>query len=137
MGKDNRSTLNRKMVELIKQSNIYLNHAPRHEKYALCQVVRNRLYFIYDLLTECEKRYHKKTTLTNLDIEHEKLRMDYLVYFEMGYFHYKNHKKELSQGEAYKRYECISNMVDEIGKMIGGWIKKNKEIEENQKSKKG
>jgi hypothetical protein len=87
------------------------------------------------LLTECEKKYHKKTTLTTLDIEHEKLRMDFLAYFELGYFHYKNHKNILNQMEAYDRYACISNMIDEIGRMIGGWIKKNKEVEASKRVK--
>jgi len=123
------------MVDLMKQSNIYLNHAPRHEKYAFCQIIRNRLYEIYGLLTECEKRYHKKTTLTNLDIEHEKLRMDFLAYFELGYFHYKDHKPTLPQGDAYSRFECINEMIDEIGRMIGGWIKKTNEVESNRGKK--
>jgi len=135
MGRDNRSTLNLKMVDLIKQMNIYLNHAPRHEKYALCSIIRTRLYTIYGLLTECEKKYHKKTTLTVLDIEHEKLRMDVMLYFDLGYFHYHHHKPEKNQRDAYSRYECITNMVDEVGRMIGGWIKKNKELESSGSKK--
>lgn len=30
-----------KMIDLRKQSNIYLNHAPKSEKYGLCQRIRN------------------------------------------------------------------------------------------------
>ena len=74
-----------KMIELIKLANINLNHFPRHEKYGLCQQIRNSMYEVYDLIIESEKRYHKKTTLTNLDIRHEQLRMLFRLAFELDY----------------------------------------------------
>jgi len=66
--------LNRKFMEMMKLLNTYLNHFPRHEKYALCNNIRNTAYGIYDLITECQKRYYKKTSLTELDVKHQKLR---------------------------------------------------------------
>ncbi len=59
------SILNRKYMEMIKLLNIYLNHFPRFEKYALCNVIRNTAYQLYDLITECEKRYYKKILIEN------------------------------------------------------------------------
>lgn len=78
----------RRIGELAKQLNIYLNHFPRHEKYALSNRIRNTLYEVYDLVVEGEKRYHKKTVLTNLDIAHERLRMQLWLANELGYFCY-------------------------------------------------
>lgn len=31
--------------------NIYLNHFPKHEKYALCNQIRNTAYEVYNLIT--------------------------------------------------------------------------------------
>ena len=53
--------LNRKYMEMIKLLNTYLNHFPKFEKYALSQNIRNTAYEVYDLITECQKRYFKKT----------------------------------------------------------------------------
>lgn len=58
-------------LELAKVMNTYLNHFPKHEKYGLAQSIRRTAYTLFDLITEGLKRYHKKTTLTNVDIAHE------------------------------------------------------------------
>lgn len=75
MGVHSEAQMNRKFVEMAKLLNVYLNHWPKHEKYALASRVRNTAYQLYDYITEAQKRYHKKTTLSNLDIAHEQLRM--------------------------------------------------------------
>lgn len=63
--------MNRKFMEMIKLLNIYLNHFPKFEKYALANNIRNTAYELYDLITECNKRYFKKLKeeLILLDIE--------------------------------------------------------------------
>ncbi|MDD3293090.1 MAG: four helix bundle protein [Geobacteraceae bacterium] len=126
MSKHGEAHLNRKFMELAKLLNIYLNHFPRHEKYALSNRIRNAAYEIYDCITEAQKRYLKKTTLTNLDIVHEKLRMQIYLAYELGYFRFKDGKEaDKSPGEmATHRYSAISSIIDELGRMIGGWIGK-------------
>ena len=121
--------LNRKFMEFIKILNIYLNHFPRHEKYALANRMRNTAYAMYDLITEGQKRYFKKTTLSSLDITHEKMRMQIHLAHEMGYFRFKDGRetdKSPNQLEQ-RRLMTIGVLIDEMGKMIGGWIKKIKE----------
>ena len=115
--------LNRKFMEMIKLLNIYLNHFPRHEKYALANNIRNTAYGIYDLITECQKRYYKKTSLTELDVKHQKLRMQIYLANELGYFNFKDGKVS-NKVDAPKRFLAISNLIDEIGKIIGAWINK-------------
>ena len=132
MNNDNTTSLTKRMTEMIELANVYLNHAPKHEKYGLCLQIRQSMYNIYGMIVECQKKYHKKTTLTNLDIEHEKLRMFWKLYFEMGYFNYHHNKRAKTEMEAYHRYEAISRLVDEVGAMIGGWIKKEREKENNK-----
>lgn len=118
-----------KFISLIKQLNLYLNHFPNHEKYGLAQQIRNAAYDAYGFAVESQKRYQKKTSLTNLDIRHEQLRMFVRVAYELGYFEFKNGSKQESNAKqvAEHRFHVISLMIDEIGKMIGGWINSDRE----------
>ena len=121
--------LNRKFIEFAKLLNIYLNHFPKYEKYALANRIRNTAYKLYDYISEGQKRYYKKTTLTNLDIVHEQLRMQLYLAYELDYFMFKDGKiSEKSPKQLMEhRFLALSKLNDELGKMIGGWIKKIKE----------
>jgi four helix bundle protein len=128
MGIHSETELNRKFIEFAKLLNIYLNHFPKHEKYALANQIRRTAYEVYDLISEGQKKYYKKTTLTNLDIAHEKLRMQLFLANELGYFKFSDGKAILKPRDNPEehRYLTISLMVDELGRMIGGWIQKIK-----------
>lgn len=128
MSLDSEAHLNRKFMEMAKLLNIYLNHFPRHEKYALSNRIRNTAYEIYDCISEGQKRYLKKTTLSNLDIAHEKLRMQLYLAYELGYFRFKDGKETGKSPEEMEvhRFSSIGLLIDDLGKMIGGWIKKLK-----------
>ncbi|NCC27868.1 MAG: four helix bundle protein [Gammaproteobacteria bacterium] len=125
MGLHSEANLNRRFIETARQINLYLNHFPRHEKYALAQQIRNALYDVYALIVEAQKRYHKKTTLTNLDIRHEQLRMFVNLAHSLGYFQYRDGQPsvEYPEEEAVRRHLVLSRMIDELGRMIGGWLK--------------
>ena len=118
--------LNQKFFEMMKLLNIYLNHFPKHEKFALCLSIRNTAYEVFDLITESQKRYYKKTSLTNLDVKHEQLRMKLYLANELGYFNFKNGRRD-ENVDAVGRYLAISKFIDEIGRLIGAWINKLKE----------
>jgi len=47
----------------------------------------------------------------------------------MGYFRYRDGRRSDKQADENElhRYTAISSMIDELGKMIGAWIKKIKE----------
>jgi hypothetical protein len=126
MGAHSEAQLNRKYMEFVKLMNIYLNHFPKHEKYALANRIRNTAYELYDLITEAQKRYHKKTTLTELDITHEKLRMQFMLANELGYFDFIGGAKT-KENPGPHRYLAINSIIDDLGRMIGGWILKIKE----------
>lgn len=127
MGIHSEAILNRKFMEMMKLLNIYLSHFPKHEKYALSNNIRNTAYGVYDLITECQKRYFKKTSLVNLDIEHEKLRMQVYLANELEYFNFKDGRKDEKMNGA-KRFLAISNIIDEMGRIIGAWINKLKDL---------
>ncbi len=115
-----------KFIDFMKLLNIYLNHFPRHEKYGLAQEIRRTAYDVFGMIVEGQKRYHKKTTLVNLDIRHEQMRMLILLANELGYFECKN--GEQSKESSPRRYLVISRLVDELGRMIGGWIKSERAV---------
>ena len=118
--------MNQKFFEMIKLLKIYLNHFPKDEKLALSLSIKNTAIEIFDLITESQKRYYKKTSLMNLDIKHEQLRMKIYLANELGYFNFKNGRREDGVDGRHK-YLSISKLIDEIGRMIGAWINKLKE----------
>lgn len=123
MGLHSEAEIDRKFIAFAKLMNIYLNHFPAHEKYGISLEIRQAMYSVYGLIVECQKRYHKKTTLTNLDIKHEQLRMFIRLAYELGYFGFKSGKKDEDKNKlTQQRYLNISLLVDELGRMIGGWI---------------
>ena len=129
MGLHSEAQLDRKFVEMVRLLNTYLNHFPRHEKYGLAQEIRQAAYATYGFIVEAQKRYQKKTTLTSLDIRHEQLRMFVRLAHELGYFEFRDGQLDESEPGhlAEKRYLAISRRIDEIGKMIGGWITADRE----------
>jgi len=113
-----------KFIEMMKLLNIYLNHFPKHERHAMCANIRATAYRLYDLCTEAYKRHHKKTTLTQIDITHEQLRMQLYLAYEMGYFSFSNGAGSVGDDppEEGHRYMAITSLVDEFGRLIGSWI---------------
>lgn len=124
MGLHDEAKLDKKFMELAKLMNIYLNHFPKHEKYGLALEIRRAAYDVYGYIVEAQKRYHKKTALSNLDCRHEQLRMLVRLAFELGYFEFKAGQREQKSPAAAgeHRYLALSRLVDELGRMIGGWI---------------
>ena len=126
MGMHDEAKLDTKFVDFARQMNLYLNHFPKHERYGLAQQIRNAAYDTYKYIIESQKRYQKKTSLNNLDICHEQLRMLIRLAFELGYFRFKNGEQQNSENDEEKlaihRYLALSRMVDELGRMIGGWM---------------
>jgi len=129
MGLHSEASIHKKITDLARQLNLYLNHFPAHEKHALCRQIRESLYGMYGHMIEAQKRFHKKTALSALDIEHEKLRWFCFLAHELGYFEFQNGKK--SEGGQH-RFLVLSKMIDELGRMIGGWMLLNRKPVELQ-----
>lgn len=114
--------MHRKLVLFAVQLEGYLAHFPNCHKYTLTQGIRQAFVDVYNLVTEAQKRYQKKTTLTQLDIRHEQLRMQVHLAHELGLFGYSAGKKD-AQAQAAHRFTVLLRMIDELGRMIGGWLK--------------
>ena len=89
---------------------ICLKQFPKQEKHVLASDIRSTMYRMLELTIRANKKYHKKTTLQDLDIEIEVLRTFLRLSLDN---HYMNIHK----------YEVWTKMISEIGKMLGGWMK--------------
>lgn len=99
-----------KLEELDAYSRQAAMQFPKYERHVLCAEIRASCNRLLRLTIQAAKRYHKKTTLQELDIEIEVLRGLVRKAHRLRYI---NHK----------RYETWSREIDEVGRMLGGWIK--------------
>ena len=108
--KDRYYLIERKAKELIKYIDAYTRQFPKYQKYVLGERLRNQSQDLIDLIITINKKYYKKTDLTLLDVRHEQLRVNTNISYEL----------ELVE---FYRYNHLAKLIDELGKMIGGWIK--------------
>ena len=78
-------------------------------------------------MIQSRKKWHKKTSLTNLDMSLELLKMDIYLAYKLGYFDYSKECKEGIKGA--KRYGILQLMLSKIGAQVGAWIKVARENE--------
>jgi four helix bundle protein len=83
---------------------------PKGEKFALVADIKRCMDLILERVIEANKKYYKKTTLQELDVEVEKLKAYIRLSYNLGFL-------------PVKKYEIWSGQVVEIGRMVGGWIK--------------
>ena len=82
----------------------------KNQRFLLCADIRKAISDILHYAIRAMKKYHKKTTLQDTDIEIEYLRSLIRKSFALQYIN-------------IHRYEVWMSHVNEIGKMLGGWIK--------------
>lgn len=87
-----------------------LQQFPKSEKFALVVDIKRCMHLILERAIEAQKKYYKKTTLQELDVEIMKLKAFLRLSQELGFL-------------SFRKYEVRSKMVVEIGKMLGGWMK--------------
>lgn len=99
-----------KIFDMMEYGYQALMQYPKSEKFALVVDIKHCMHLILERSIEAQKKYFKKTTLQDMDVELAKLR----AYLRLSHtLHFLPTKK----------YELWSGMVVEIGKMLGGWIK--------------
>lgn len=99
-----------KTYDMVEYGYIALKQFPKSERYALAADIKKSMYELLRLIIRANKRYFKKTTLQDIDIELENLRYLVRMSNSLGFL-------------PFKRYENWSRKLNEIGKMLGGWIK--------------
>ena len=99
-----------KVLDMMQYGYGALAQYPKSEKFALCTDIKRCMDTMLERTIEAQKKYYKKTTLQDLDVEVAKLRAYLRLSHELGFL-------------PMKKYEVWSGMAVEIGKMLGGWLK--------------
>jgi four helix bundle protein len=110
MAKKEELKILQKCYDMINYAYEPLKQVNKSERYAIVADIKNSMYALLKLIIRANKRYYKKTTLQDIDIEIEHLRYLVRLSKDLGYF-------------PSKHYEIWSKKLDEMGKMTGGWIK--------------
>ena len=87
-----------------------LSQFPKSERFVLGAEIRQCIYNILRLIIVASKRYHKKTTIQDLDVEIATLKNMVRVAHDLRFI-------------DARRYENWQRKIIEIGKMTGGWLK--------------
>ncbi len=105
--------LYQKVYDMIQYGYTALKQFPKNEKFAMGADIKKCMHIILEKVIEAQKKYYKKTTLQELDVNITKLKVYLRLSNDLGFL-------------PHKQYEVWSKQVVEIGKMTGGWIKSAK-----------
>lgn len=86
-----------------------LNAYPKYERFVLAADIKRCMDQAMERTIEANKKYYKKTTLQELDVEIDKIRKYIRLSYRLKYI-------------DFKKYKQWSEMVNEIGRMLGGWM---------------
>lgn len=86
-----------------------LNAYPKYERFVLAADIKRCMDQAMERTIEANKNYYKKTTLQELDVEIDKLRKYVRLSYRLKYI-------------DFKKYKQWSEKVNEIGRMLGGWM---------------
>ncbi|HLD55021.1 MAG TPA: diversity-generating retroelement protein Avd [Candidatus Nanoarchaeia archaeon] len=104
-----------KTYEFIKWLHTLLNKFPKSEKYTMAQKIENTSLNFLENIIQSNNDFYKKVSLQKAIVELDKLRI---------YFRLSNDLQFIS----FSQYEYGSKLIDEIGRMLGGWYKKYNNI---------
>lgn len=99
-----------KTYDMIEYGYQALKQFPRSEKYTFAAEIKNTMIKILRLIIKTNKNYYKKTTMKKLDTELELLRSYIRLARDLEFL-------------PFKKYGIWAKKLEEIGKLIGGWLK--------------
>lgn len=99
-----------KIFDMMEYGYAALAQYPKSEKFALVTDIKRSMDTMLERAIEAQKKYYKKTTLQDLDVEIMKMKAYLRLSQNLGFL-------------PMKKYEIWSGKVVEIGKMLGGWLK--------------
>lgn len=102
------SILKQKCLDMMKYGYQALKDIPKDLRYTLGSDIRRSMIRLLRLIIRCEKRYYKKTTIEDMDIELDTLRGLVMVAVE-------------DKAISIREFEIWSKQLNEIGRIIGGW----------------
>jgi len=102
--------IRQKVEEMIAYGYVALRQFPKFERHVLAAEIRDTMWHLLRLVIVTNKRYHKKTTMQDLDAQLDLLRSQVRIAFDLRYVN-------------LKKYETWARHIDEVGRMVGGWFK--------------
>lgn len=87
---------------------------PKYEKLGFVADYKKALFQFLSLIITAQKKYYKKTTLQDADVQLELLRLFNDLSYDLKFI-------------DEKRYLLVANMTNEIGRLLGGWIQSQRE----------
>lgn len=102
--------IKQKCEDMIEYGYIALRQFPKSEKFTLAAEIKNAMWRLLRCIIVCNRRYYKKNSLQEVDVELDTLRSEIRMAHRLGFL-------------PFKKYEVWSRLLDELGKMIGGWFK--------------
>lgn len=109
--------LKEKIGDMMKYGMPMVNSFPRRDR-RLADTMRDAMLEMYRLAVRLEKKYYKKTTLEDLDIELAVLKEFVVLASDRDY-----HGEKYAPPLTIHQREVWSRFNDEIGKIIGGYKK--------------
>ncbi|MDI3480775.1 MAG: hypothetical protein PWQ97_430 [Tepidanaerobacteraceae bacterium] len=108
--KDGTFILAQKCEDMVLYGYKALQQFPKSEKHTLAAEMKKSMVNIQRLIITANMRYYKKNTIEELDIEKAILMFYLRLSRRLGFL-------------PPKKYEIWSGMLEEIGRLIGGWFK--------------
>ncbi|MFH1562214.1 MAG: diversity-generating retroelement protein Avd [Nitrospirota bacterium] len=105
-----KETIITKTYDLLKYSILILSRFPRDQKFLLGEQFQNLLTDILDAFIEAYYSQKKLPILIPVNLLLEKLRYRIRLSHDLNFI-------------SHKQYGLLSEKVDEIGRMLGGWLK--------------
>ncbi len=92
---------------------------PKRVRFTFADRINNLALDMVEDLTEAQYTHQKRAVLQRVNLRLEKLRILLRISCEQKYL-------------SYKAYEHAMRSVNEVGKMLGGWIKQQEQTHRNQ-----
>jgi len=109
--------LKEKIADMIKYGKPVVAQFPRRKRQTANEI-RQSMLTMYRLAIIIEKKYYKKTTLQELDVELDILRHFVRLAQDKDYY-----GPNIAPPLSFKKYTVWSAKLDEIGRIIGGYMK--------------
>lgn len=94
---------------MIAYAYVILRQFPKVERHVLSAEIRSSMYVVLKHTITAGKKYYKKNTLQELDVEIDFLRSLFRLAKDLKYIN-------------FRQYEMISKALNEIGAIVGKWI---------------
>ena len=107
--------IEQRVREMMQYGYVALRQFPKSERHVLGAEIRTSMLTLMRLVITAAKRYHKKTTLTDLDVELAVLQNQVRLARDLAYL-------------PIGKYQHWSGLNLEIGRMIGGWLEHERAV---------